>query len=64
MTSLNYMSYRNPLLKTKRGNRNGAFSNAKPFSVIAIIDAIEDEVLIGNKIRFDNPYLEEKYKKL
>jgi putative restriction endonuclease len=54
-------TYLGLLLSTKRGNSHGIFSNAKPIFVISIIDAIEEGVIIGNTIRFDNKELLEIY---
>lgn len=55
------LSYRELLLKTKRGNNHGVFSNAKPIFVITIIDAINEGLIIGNKIDFNNKDIENLY---
>lgn len=57
-----FLTYRDMLFKTKRGNNCGIVSNAKPLYVISIIDAIDEEVIIDNKIYFDCPNLLEIYK--
>lgn len=61
---LKFFAYRTALLKTKRGNNRGVFSNAKPLFVLAIINAIEEGVVIGNKIEFTNKELEDIYRKV
>lgn len=50
--NLTQLSYKDILLKTKRGNSHGVFSNAKPIFVITIIDAISEGLIIGNRINF------------
>lgn len=62
--NLKFFAYRTALLKTKRGNNRGVFSNAKPLLVLAIINAIEEGVVIGNKIEFTNKELEDIYRKV
>lgn len=47
-------TYKNLVLQTKRGNSRGIFSNAKPAFLLAIIDAIEEGYIIGNKIMYEN----------
>lgn len=56
--------YKAALLKTKRGNSRGVFSNAKPLLLLAIMEAIEKGVIIGNKIEFTNSELDKIYKRL
>ncbi len=56
-------TYKDLLLRTKRGNNHGILSNAKPVFVLSIIDAISNGVIIGNKIDFENEGLQEIYKK-
>lgn len=60
--SLKSSYYKTLLLSISRGNTHGVFSNAKPLMMLAIIDAIEDGVIIGNKIKFIDKNLETKYK--
>ena len=60
MTS-SQLLYRDILLKTKRGNNHGIFSNAKPIFVITIIDAIHEGLIIGNRIDFNNKDIENLY---
>ena len=61
---LKFFAYRTALLKTKRGNNRGVFSNAKPLFVLAIINAIEEEVVIGKKIEFTNKAMEDISRKV
>ena len=60
--SLNFLSYKDTILKTKRGNSHGVFSNAKPIYVMSIIDAIGEGVIVGNKIPFECEQLISIYK--
>lgn len=60
MTS-SQLLYRDILLKTKRGNSHGVFSNAKPIFVITIIDAIHEGLITGNHIDFKNKDIEDLY---
>ncbi len=46
--------YKNSLLSIHRGIAFGAPSNAKPLYFLAIIKGIEDGVLLGNKITYEN----------
>lgn len=55
------LAYRDILLKTKRGNSHGIFSNAKPIFVITLIDAIQEGLIIGNRIDFKNKDIENLY---
>lgn len=55
------LSYKDILLKTKRGNNHGIFSNAKPIFVITIIDAIHEGLIIGNRIDFKRKDIENLY---
>lgn len=55
------LSYRDILLKTKRGNSHGIISNAKPIFIITIIDAIHEGLIIGNRIDFRNKEIESLY---
>ena len=59
--TLTQISYRDSLLKTKRGNNHGIFSNAKPIFLITIIDAIQEGLIIGNRIDFKNKDIENLY---
>lgn len=59
--SLQSLTYKNTLLRTKRGNSHGVFSNAKPIYLISIIDGIGEGILVGNKIPFDCNQLVEIY---
>lgn len=59
--TLSQLSYKDILLKTKRGNSQGVFSNAKPIFVITIIDAIHEGLIIGNRIDFNNKDIENLY---
>lgn len=59
--TLSQLSYKDILLKTKRGNSHGVFSNAKPIFVITIIDAIHEGLIIGNRIDFNNKDIENLY---
>lgn len=58
---LSQITYRDSLLKTKRGNNHGVFSNAKPIFLITIIDAIQEGLIIGNRIDFKNKDIENLY---
>lgn len=49
--------FKNLLICTHRGNYRGIVSNAKPFFLLAIIQSIEDGIIVGNKISFDNEKL-------
>lgn len=55
------LSYRDILQRTKRGNSHGVFSNAKPIFVITIIDAINEGMIIDNRIYFNNKDIENLY---
>lgn len=55
-------TYKEVLLKTKRGNCRGKYSNAKPIFLLSIIDAIEEGVILGNKIAYDCKQLRDKYR--
>ena len=50
-------TYKTTILKIKRGHNNGVVSNAKPILVLAIIEAIDEGILLGNKINFPNDNL-------
>lgn len=54
--------YKNLLLSISRGNYRGLFSNAKPFLLIALFDAIKEGHIIGNVIKFDNTHLISLYR--
>ena len=54
-------TYKEIILKTKRGNSRGIFSNAKPVFLLSIIDAIEDGFMVGNKIMYESIELKELY---
>lgn len=54
-------TYKVRILKTKRGHKNGVFSNAKPIMILAIIEAIDEGLLLGNCIRFPNHELQKLY---
>lgn len=54
-------TYRSLLIRTKRGNSRGVVKNAKPILVIAIIDAIEEGIILGNKIIFGDPQIKRIY---
>ena len=54
-------TYKTTILKIKRGHNNGVVSNAKPILVLAIIEAIDEGILLGNKINFPNDNLQELY---
>jgi len=62
--SLTSITYKDSLLKTKRGNNHGVFSNAKPIYIISLIDAIGEGVILGNKIPFECEQLVEIYTNL
>ena len=64
MMELNRLIYKNALLKIKRGNKCGVFSNAKPFMVLTIIEAIGNGIILGNKIKFDNNAFQKLYQKI
>lgn len=53
--------YKDIVLKIKRGNSHGVFLNAKPIFVITIIDAINEGLIIGNRIDFNNKDIENLY---
>ncbi len=59
--SLKFAYYRSILLETHRGNGHGVVSNAKPYLLLAIFRLIEDGIIIGNRILFDNSNLSEMY---
>lgn len=50
--SLVFNTYKTEILKIKRGNCRGVFSNAKPLFMISLIDAIDEGLILGNKIPF------------
>ena len=50
--SLVYNTYKTDLLRIKRGNCRGIFSNAKPIFMVSLIDAINEGLILGNKIPF------------
>lgn len=54
-------TYKVRILKTKRGHKNGVFSNAKPIMILAIIEAIDEGLLLGNCIHFPNNELQNLY---
>ena len=54
-------TYKTTILKIKRGHNNGVVSNAKPILVLAIIEAIDEGILLGNRINFPNDNLQELY---
>lgn len=54
-------TYKTAILRIKRGHNNGVVSNAKPILVLAIIEAIDEGILLGNKINFPNDNLQELY---
>lgn len=56
--------YCNELLRTKRGNSRGVFSNAKPIYLLAIIESIDEGVLLGNRILPNDDRLQSIYKTL
>ena len=60
--SLKASYYTNLILSTNRGYNKGIASNAKPMYLLAVMRGIEEGVLIGNKIIYDdtisNIYLE------
>ena len=57
-------AYLTALLKIKRGNKDGVFSNAKPLMMLTLIEAIEQSVMVENKILFDNEELRKLYKRV
>ena len=54
-------TYKVRILKTKRGHKNGVFSNAKPIMILAIIEAIDEGLLLGTCIHFPNNELQNLY---
>lgn len=56
--------YLTALLKIKRGNKDGIFSNAKPLMILTLIDAIGQGVVTENMILFDNEELRKLYKRV
>lgn len=54
-------TYKVSILKTKRGHNRGVYSNAKPILILAIIEAIDKGVLLGNCITFHNDALQDLY---
>lgn len=60
--SLDKLTYKTAILKTKRGNNLGVYSNAKPILLISLIEAIDEGIILGNKIIFDCKELEDLYK--
>lgn len=59
--SLKSSYYKTTLLGIKRGNYRGAFSNAKPLFVIALIEAITEGAIWGNKIIYISDRLKSIY---
>jgi putative restriction endonuclease len=53
--------YKELILATKRGQNRGIYSNAKPVYVLAIMEAVSDGIIIGNKILPDNQELKQLY---
>lgn len=51
--SLKVSYYENLILSTNRGYNKGIASNAKPLYLLAIFKGIEEGILLGNKIIFD-----------
>lgn len=57
-------AYLTALLKIKRGNKDGVFSNAKPLMMLTLIEAIEQGVIVENKILFGNETLKKLYNRV
>ena len=51
---LEFEYYKTSILSIHRGMALGKPSNAKPLYLLSIIECIEDGLIIGNKILFDN----------
>jgi len=54
-------TYKSAILRIKRGHNNGVVSNAKPVLILAIIEAIDEGILLGNRISFPHDNLQELY---
>ena len=61
MNPLKRTYYLAEVAKIKRGNYHGRFINAKPFFMLALVEAISSGVLKENKISFPQKALEEIY---
>lgn len=61
--SLKASYYKNLILSTNRGYNKGIASNAKPLYLLSLFKGIEEGILLGNRIKFDeiisNLYMEE-----
>ena len=64
MNQLKRKYYLAEVLKIKRGNFRGRFINAKPYFVLALIEAIERNRLKENKIYYPNIELETIYSEI
>ena len=64
MNQLKRKYYLAEIVKIKRGNSNGRFINAKPYFVLSLIEAIEENCLKENKIFYPNVILENIYLKI
>ena len=54
---LRYQYYLNMLLSMNRGHIKGLPSNAKPLYLLAVFNCIEDGVIMGNRIVYNNTLL-------
>lgn len=61
MNQLKRKYYLSEVAKIKRGNSHGRFINAKPFFVLALIEAISNNLLKDNRIYYPNKELERVY---
>lgn len=61
MSLLKRKYYLSEIAKLHRGNSYGRFVNAKPFFLLALIEAISDNILKENRIYFPNEELEKIY---
>ena len=64
MNQLKRNFYLVEITKIKRGNSHGCIKNAKPYFVLAIIDAISNGILEENKICYPNKDLEDIYMRI
>lgn len=61
MNPLKRKYYLSEIAKMKRGNYNGRFINAKPYFMLALIEAVSDNILQENRIYYPNKELERIY---
>ena len=58
------LTYKDMMLSLNLGTKNGVVSVSKPLYILAIIDAIEWEVLMENKIEFMDTFIRKRFGQL